>query len=239
MRFRSSWTLTFSLLAIALIFSRLGFWQLERGKEKQLLFDRFNNAPLMEVGQALKQESGFFRVEAYGRFDEKRHVLLDNKLFNGRAGVHVLTPFYLVDGRTVLINRGWLPLAADRRSLPPVPTDPEMLTVSGLLRKPSAQGPRLGDADVLVAEKWPQLVTYFELDSIATALGTPLEPWLIHLDAEQSAGFKDREWKAAVMGPEIHRAYALQWFSLMLATLIIWLALGLRKHRATVRHKNT
>ncbi len=229
MQFRPSWRLSLSLFAIGFVFARLGLWQIERGKEKQLLFEQFNNAPRMTVEQALKRADRFSRVEAFGQYDKQHHILLDNKIYGGRAGVHVLTPFYLGNGTTLLINRGWLPLAPDRRSLPQIPTDDSRRTITGLLKKPSTDGPRLGDPDVLVAEKWPQLVTYFDLDSISTALGVNIEPWLLLLEAEDSTGFEGREWKAAVMGPEVHRAYALQWLSLMVTTLIIWLTLGVRR----------
>jgi cytochrome oxidase assembly protein ShyY1 len=31
------------------------------------------------------------------------------------------------------------------------------------------------------------------------------------------------------MGPEVHAAYAFQWFALALATMIIWLTMGVRR----------
>jgi len=208
MHFRTSIKLTLLLLALALLFARLGWWQLERKTEKQLLFEQFG---------------------AYGHYDPSRHVLLDNKIFNGRAGVHVLTPFTLDNGAGILVNRGWLPLPPDRRSLPAVKTDDSLRTINGILNKPSTGGPRIGEPDVLVVDRWPQLVTYLDLDSVSVALNTPLEPWLLQLEPEDESGFAGRQWQAAVMGPEVHGAYALQWFSLAAAALIIWITLGIRK----------
>ena len=89
--------------------------------------------------------------------------------------------------------------------------------------------PRIGEPDVLEKEHWPQLVTYLDLDSVSVALGTPIEPWLVQLDQSDASGFEGRQWQAAVMGPEVHGAYALQWFSLAAAALIIWITLGVRK----------
>lgn len=217
------------LFAAALLFARLGMWQLDREQEKLNLFEQFENAAMMTIEQALNQEEGVFRVQAHGHFDPQRHILLDNKILQGRAGVHALTPFVLSNGRTVLVNRGWLFLSPDRRNLPVVQTDASERVISGILKKPSNDGPRLGDADLLLADQWPQLVTYLDIDSVGAALNTKLEPWLLQLDMADSAGFEGREWKAAVMEPEVHRAYALQWFSLALASLIIWLALGQRR----------
>jgi len=229
MYFRTSIKLTLVLLALALLFARLGWWQLERKTEKQLLFEQFGNGPLLSIEQALERGEKFARVEAYGRYDPSHHVLLDNKILNGRAGVHVLTPFTLGNGTGILVNRGWLPLPPDRRSLPEVDTDDSMKTISGILNKPSTGGPRIGEPDVLVMDRWPQLITYLDLDSVSAAMDKSLEPWLLQLEPEDESGFEGRQWQAAVMGPEVHGAYALQWFSLAAAAFIIWITLGVRK----------
>lgn len=232
MFFKPSFKLTLALLVLALMFARMGLWQVERKSEKQLLVRQFREAPLLSIEDALAQNTLFARIEASGRYDSDRHVLLDNRILDGRAGVHVLTPFSLVDGRVILVNRGWLPLPPDRRSLPHVATDGALKTISGILNKPSVGGPRVGGADVLVGDHWPQLVTYLEIEAVGTALGVSLEPWLLQLDPGDASGFEGRKWKAAVMGPEVHGAYAVQWFALSLATLIIWITLGVRRAKS-------
>ena len=229
MQFKPSPGLSVSLFAITVACLWLGNWQLERKEEKLVLFDQFENAPLLSIEVALKQDQHFSRVEAYGHFDDTRHVLLDNKIQNGRTGVHVLTPFFLNNGATILVNRGWLPLPPDRRTLPPVPTVKSVRTINGILKKPGTDGPRLGQPDELVTDKWPQLITYLDLETVSDALDTPLHPWLVQLDPAEPGGFEGRQWKAAVMGPEVHGAYAFQWFALALATIIIWLTMGVRR----------
>jgi surfeit locus 1 family protein len=238
MQFKPSPGLSVSLFAIAVACLWLGNWQLERKEEKQTLFDQFENAPLLGIEEALKQDRRFSRVQAYGHFDDTRHVLLDNKILNGRAGVHVLTLFILYNGGAILVNRGWLPLPPDRRHLPPVPTMRSARTINGILKKPSTDGPRLGKPDELVTDEWPQLVTYLDLETVSDALGTPLHPWLLQLDPAEPGGFEGRQWKAAVMGPEVHAAYAFQWFALALATIIIWLTMGVRRAQQQQRSKD-
>lgn len=229
MRFRPSFTLSLILIMLASLFLWLGMWQLDRKAEKELLFERFATAPTLGLEQALADEQEFARVEAFGRYDTTRHLLVDNRIWNGRAGVHVLTPFQLTDGRWLLVNRGWLPLPPDRSSLPDVPTEPAARTIHGRLTAPLAAGPRLGDPDVLVSDRWPQLLTYFDLDSASTALGNALQPWIVQLGADDPSGFGDRQWSPAVMEPAVHGAYALQWMALSGAALIIWSLLGLRR----------
>lgn len=229
MHFRPSIKLTLILVLLAALFLRLGLWQWDRKAEKEALFERFRNAPEMSVEQALAAAESFARVEAFGRYDTERHLLLDNRIWKGRAGVHVLTPFTLSDGRTLLVNRGWLDLAADRRSLPDFATGGEARTLRGRLVRPSTDGPRLGGADVLEPDRWPQLVTYLDLEAAAGVLGAPLLPWIVQLDAGDASGFGDRQWQPAVMAPEVHGAYAIQWLGLLTATMVIWILLGFRR----------
>jgi len=231
MRFRPSVGLSLLLLALALLFLRLGLWQLDRKAGKEALFERFANAPSLEIGQALDRSEEFARVDARGHYDAVRSVLLDNRIWNGRAGVHVLTPFVLTDGRVLMVNRGWLPLAPDRASLPAVATDSAPRQISGRLVRPPTGGVRLGQPDPLAPAEWPQLVTYLELDAVSRALGTPVEPWILQLDAADPSGFDGRDWQPAVMGPETHGAYAVQWFGLCAASVVIWLVLGVRRGR--------
>lgn len=228
MKFRPTLLLTVVLMVLALVFARLGYWQLERKAEKAELFDRFENAPAMSITEAVAEGQRFARVEGFGRFDGERHVLLDNRMFRGRPGVNVLTPFTIEGGPVVLVNRGWLPLPPDRKTLPDIPTDDSLRTIRGRLNLLRTQGPRLGEADVLVEDAWPQLVTYLDPEPLSEALGRPLPPWLVQLDATEPGGFEGRQWRAAVMEPATHGGYAVQWFALSLAAVIIWITLGVR-----------
>ena len=232
MKFRPSPSLTLLLLLLALIFGRLGFWQYGRMEQKQVLFDEFSNAPELSVNSALEADQPFARVRATGRYDPERHVLLDNKIYLGRAGVHVLTPFILEDGSVLLANRGWLPMPADRRSLPEIPTDGRNRSLSGHLRKPVTDGVRIGEPDSFAGGQWPRLVTYLDLDEVEKALGTKISPKMLLLDAADPSGFEDREWKAAEMTAAVHGAYAVQWFGLALAAIVIWLVLGVKRGAA-------
>jgi cytochrome oxidase assembly protein ShyY1 len=229
MRFRPSIQLSLILITLAAVFLRLAIWQLDRKAEKTGLFERFAAAPSMVIEEALSGGQNMARVNAFGHYDPVRHVLLDNKIWEGRAGVQVLTPFQLADGRWLLVNRGWLPLPPDRIALPEVPTASAARTIHGRLMAPHADGLRLGPADSLASDRWPQLVTYFDADRIADALGVPLQPWVLWLDADDDSGFQDRQWSPAVMTPEVHGAYAVQWLALCATALIIWVALGLRR----------
>ena len=231
MQFRPSFSLSLILITLAAVFLRLGLWQLDRKAEKSALFARFDQAPALGVEEALGRKEEFARVEAFGAYDPDRHLLLDNRIWNGRAGVHALTPFRLADGRLILVNRGWLPLPPDRSSLPDVPTGPADRTIHGRLARVVSEGLRLGGADILRTDQWPQLITYLDLDDISASLGEPVQPWIVQLDADDPSGYGDRQWSPAVMEPSVHGAYAFQWMALAAAAIIIWIIMGVRRAR--------
>src|SRR6185312_11348887 len=78
--------------------------------------------------RSLAEVRRFQRVSVAGRYDAMYQFLLDNRINEGRAGYEVLTPLDLDDGRTVLVNRGWVPFSGYREKLPDVSLSPEPRT---------------------------------------------------------------------------------------------------------------
>ena len=236
MAFRPSAAATVSSLLMLVSFAGLGKWQLERAAEKQERIERFSGAPEMQGLPEPDSASEFTQLEIRGRFNSHKHILADNQVLAGRVGVHVYSPFELPGGELILVNRGWLPLRADRRELPLVePVEPassqEMITISGRLGPMPEPGRQLGEPGEINPEQWPQLLTYPDIDLIAAALNRPLYPWVLFLDEFSPGGFDGRHWKPVYMSPSKHRAYAFQWFALAITALFGWLLLAFRRGR--------
>ena len=194
--------------------------------QKQELITEFDQAPDLEWSQALSENPPFARVRVRGHYDTTWHLLLDNKILDGRTGVHVLSLFRPDQGQAVLVNRGWLPLPPDRSTLPEVSTPSGSLWISGILGTPVQGGIRLGEPQPLHVLEGSILTTYLDLDLVNQALDGILLPRLLQLSASDPTGFDGRNWQPAVILPSQHGAYAVQWFALALAMCIIWLALG-------------
>jgi len=214
------------LLLLAILFASLGAWQTRRAAEKTALEAEHEQAPRLALDTALANDQRFARIEVNGRYGPQQHILLDNQLWQGRNGVHVFTPFTTGDGISILVNRGWLPLQADRKILPEIPTPTHEITISGRLNIIPVPGRMVGEADKLETDRWPQLVTYMNHTDIARVLALPLETRIIQLSLEAEHGFEDRDWKPVFLSPERHRAYAFQWYALMTASIILWLLTG-------------
>ena len=227
--FRPSIAGTVGMLLAVTLFANLGLWQAKRAAEKAALEQQHRTAPNVALEMALSAGERFARVDVSGHYDPARHILLDNQIWNGRAGVHVLTPFYTLDGTAILVNRGWLPLAADRQTMPDVQTPQHETVVRGILNTMPVPGRMLGQPDKMKRGQWPQLVTYLDLNNIAESLDTPLENWVIQLSDTEQSGFEDRQWKPVFLSSDRHKAYAFQWFAMTAVSIVLWLFLGFRK----------
>ena len=222
-----------TLLVLPLLLT-LGFWQLDRARQKTELLAAFverSQQPPASLAEAnpIDPASRYRRVVATGRYDSEHQLLLDNQLRNGQPGYHVLTPLRLAQGSAILVNRGWLPLGGSRRELPDVAVTAEPIAVVGWLAQPTNPGLRLGDA-AGGDPRWPRVVPYVDYDRLAALLGYPLWPTVILLEPEASAGYW-RDWQPRFggYGPERHQGYAVQWFALALALVILYLAASTRR----------
>lgn len=72
----------------------LGFWQLSRGHEKQLLVDSYAERraadPISSAQLNDTTDPAFRRVRLRGQFDAEHSVFLDNRMSDGKAGVELL-----------------------------------------------------------------------------------------------------------------------------------------------------
>lgn len=183
----------------------LGQWQSGRAAEKE--------------AAAAQQK----RVTLRGEFLERYTVLLDNKLNRGRPGYHVVQPLRLADGRHVLVNRGWIAAPAHREQLPHIRTPSGTHDVGGRVLEhfPLAYAPSGARPTGRV---WQNV----EVPTFAAWSGLKLEPWVI----EQHSPFPDglaRNWPPPDAGADVHRSYALQWYTLAVLSVAIFAALSFRR----------
>jgi surfeit locus 1 family protein len=217
------------LLPLAALFIWLGQWQLDRKQQKEQMMGLYESAPELEYAQADKLNQPYARIQLTGRYDPNWQLLLDNKVLNGRAGVHVLTLFRPAYGKPILVNRGWLPLGPDRSIFPEIPTPTGDIHISGMLINPAEDGVRIGEPEKLHGVSERRLVTYLAMSEVSTAFNGNVSQHLVQLDATDESGFAGRDWQPTVMLPAQHGAYAVQWFSLAVAILIIWFTLSWKR----------
>ena len=212
----------------------LGIWQLERAAWKQGLVDahatsvRLAPVSLKWLLDTEQQLTDYRPVAVSGHYDLGHQLLLDNRTYRGHAGYQVLTPLRLKDQTAVLINRGWVPLGQSRAVLPELPGPAGKVLLDGLVKLPPDRLFRLGSAEE-VHQGWPQVVQQLELAQLEQRLGYRLLPMVVLLDTADEHGFV-RDWKPAYdVPPDKHRAYAMQWFTLALVLLLIYLGVNSKR----------
>ena len=228
------WPTVATLLLLPLL-TGLGIWQLERASWKQELVDMHEGqGRLSPIGLEAASEGGDFqyrRVFARGQYDMEHQLLLDNRTFNGHAGYHVLTPLKLADSdKVVLVNRGWVPVGSSRAVLPEIPGTYGEVLVDASIKLPPKKFFRLGEMDE-PNMTWPKVVQQLQLDSLGQLLGVTLEPLILLLDKQDEFGFILDLKPVYGATPDKHKAYAVQWFTLAVVLLMIYVGVNSKRIR--------
>jgi cytochrome oxidase assembly protein ShyY1 len=232
--------LTLIALVIIPTMVELGFWQLhrhERRVEQNGLISRNLKAtpvPMTEVtspGHTVPRADYWRRVTATGVYDTAREVVVRRRTSaDDRIGFHVLTPLNLADGRVILVNRGWVPAAADQKSFPAVPAAPKgTVTVTGRLKADettSASG--IKDLSGLP----PRQVMLINSAQQAKSLGkTVLGGYLEQTAPEPAGGTPELIPEPDHQSIGAHMAYAVQWWLFTAAVPVGWVVLVRREKR--------
>lgn len=241
-RFSPGWLPTLIVLMLLPTLVSLGFWQLSRGAEKREILSHYAERraaePVSPTQILYADEPAWRRLRMQGRFDPEHSVLLDNAIRDGKAGVELLQPFLdHASGLWLLVNRGWLPWP-DRRALPAFDTPDQRLELTAWVYETPGKAFRLrADAPT---HAWPKLVNSVEPEALWLELGREGYPHALRLEPGPAANRVD--WPVVAMGPEKHVAYAVQWFALALALLVLYGYLGWhqgKQRQAVIQHRSS
>jgi len=217
------WRTTLFVALLLPLLVGLGCWQLDREVEKRELLTRFEArraADPLPVDSALATRApaalAYLPVRLRGRYLADRYLLLDNRVQGGRFGYEVVSLFAREDGGYALVNRGWVPGDPARRSLPEPAAPAGVVELTGQLYVPPDPPYLLGEQSSAV-DDWPRVVQALEMaplgEALAAALGAPVFPWSIRLDAG-APGALSVDWPVVNVSPAKHRGYAVQWFTM-------------------------
>jgi surfeit locus 1 family protein len=236
LEFRFRWMPTLLFALPIPLFIGLGMWQLDRADQKREqareLSERMQ-MPALELGARVSdpQDLRYRRLRAHGAFEAGGQLLIENRRQGNRNGFHVITPLRIAGSdMRVLVNRGWIPAAADGSATPaPVPDGP--VTVTGESHIPSPPALVLhGGPDA--AKQWGTRWPYLTVDLYAAVAGHPVLPVVILQDPDTPGGFL-RSWPREMPKEGMHIGYAIQWFAFAVIALVLWLRLSLVRRPET------
>lgn len=214
----------------------LGRWQLLRADEKIQIIEAAERAaeqaPIalasVDAQELMRAATEYRRIRVSGTWLGDQQFLWDNRAHASQAGIEVVTPLQLSDGRVLLVNRGWQVLRGLRSDLPDVSIDTGTVeAMQGSLSRPS-RGFAGGDS-FDVAAPWPRYLQYFDYAAIAEALQAEVLPVVLQVDHSRPGPWLVSNWQAAASGPDKHYAYAVQWFSMAAALTVIFVVVNRRR----------
>jgi surfeit locus 1 family protein len=224
-RWSATWAMTLLTLVAVLLFVDLGRWQWHRAQQTRAFAQDFGagGESLADLGaRATSALPRYAQVRLQGHYDGEHQFVLDNMSHNGQPGYEVLTPLRLNDGRTVVVNRGWVPLTASRRQLPDVQLDSTLPQAPiGRLDDLPVAGIALGHVAPAHGTPWPMLTSFPTMDDLSSALGEPLQSRQLLLNPDQPLGFV-RDWHPTGLGPERHLSYAIQWWAFGALAVVLY-----------------
>ncbi len=240
--FRGRW-IAFHLLVVVAVVGMVnaGFWQLRRLDQRQsfnaVIEARYDAdaVPLDELlppgGDDDLEEIEWRQATASGTYLPEEQLRVVNRSQGGRAGDNVVVPLALDDGRILLVNRGFVPLAE-----PPVETVDGRATVTGHLR--TSEERRLGQ---LADPSDGELTEVQRIDVERLAPQLPGEPVPMYLDLIASTPAQDGAFPEPVARPDLsegnHLSYAVQWFIFSIAVAAGWFLAVRRSQRARERSR--
>jgi surfeit locus 1 family protein len=217
--------------SLILLMLNLGFWQLNRLQDKKdfnSILRAHTSTPIQTLDKAVpikwnKASNEWVRVSITGSYDSSKAVTIINRSQDGSAGYNSAVPFTSSNNRTILVNRGFVPLVM---STPAAPTG--RIEIVGYLRASQSRS-ALGPIDSTDASNTE--FQRFDVPLISTHVGRNLEPMFLQLIQESPAPAS--QWPAKVPLPPLdegtHLSYAFQWFFFCLVALAAWVVVVRRK----------
>lgn len=220
---------TILMLLAVTVLSGLGTWQVKRlvwktGIVKELEKARETNPQDNSLNiQKLKNHHRtgrrYIRGHITGQYLHSAEIAVQPRTYQGISGYHIITPFVLVDGGTILVNRGWVSESKVEQSERPDSLTKGVVKVFGMARE-AEKGNRFIPDNNPAADKWyrldiKQISKYYKLENVA--------PYVFYAERLSSGTVRypipqDTTW----MPNNNHLGYAIFWFSMIPALVVIY-----------------
>ncbi|HEX3520622.1 MAG TPA: SURF1 family protein [Stellaceae bacterium] len=218
------WPTVFSL-PMLLICLALGAWQVERLFWKQDLIAQRQAAvaaapAAVPKGLAEARDMEFHHVSDQGVFLNDKEIFLGATSEGGGQGYQILTPLLEPRGRAVFVNRGYIPAELRDPARRAAGQIAGTVRVQGLLRLPPA-----GRPNWFLPDNRPDLNYWFWVDLPAMSAADKLDrvaPFYIDADATPNPGGWPKGGVTRLALPNNHLQYAITWFSLAVALIVIY-----------------
>ena len=213
------WATLFTVLGV-MVLCALGTWQLQRLAWKAELLEKLDkayDAPITDPNVAGLDPDQFFVVSIEGRFLFDAALLMGHVVVDGQAGQNMIVPLETDQG-VLLVDMGFNPQEDMLEEHKLKPYRNKVLRFTGLLYKPEWNAftpPNIPQDDI-----WYRA----DIEQIADAKSlAPVLPFMMRGQSVSPAfGDIDLPKNERLQPNNNHAQYALFWFSLALALIVIY-----------------
>ncbi len=205
-----------------LVLCALGTWQLQRLEWKQDLLAALERELQVQANQveidvaALPADLIFKRGYVEGRFLQDQLIYVGPRALDGKHGYHVVTPLETRDKKTILVNRGWIPLGLKAHI---EEFGEEKVRVSGMMRPPPK-------GNFMTPDNIPKQDIWYTIDVVQfqnTKNLTLDTPYILYAELEVVKNTDYPKYVAAeVQLNNNHMQYAFFWFAMALGLLSVY-----------------
>ncbi|MFY8273829.1 SURF1 family protein [Pseudoalteromonas sp. SSDWG2] len=227
------------ILAVTVCTS-LGFWQLERADQKQQrqqMLDAWSERGVLSFADAMRfvqqGDATGLQVRLSGEV-HPQYWLLDNQVYEGKVGYDVIA-LILPQGSShwLVTNLGFVRAPTLRTELPNV-TLPSTITLPQALIKQGELGSITLDNDIidpLAASGWPKRIQQIDITAMVEQTRKPIHAFMAYAQKPNDVVAAIPHYQPVTMTAQKHHAYALQWFLIAFAAVVIALSAYWRARR--------
>lgn len=225
---------TLATLVLLPVMISLGMWQADKAALKQAKLEQFEqrekDAPISISAAPIDIETlRYRRVVVRGFYEPEFQILLDNQIYKGQAGYHVITPLHIAGSdMRILVNRGWVPVGDDRSVLPVIESIQSEVEVTGYIQDFSGKYLELSSSDTVQAG-WQKVWQNLDITRYKKLAKFSIQPAILLMDPSSSSGGYVREWPKPDFRIDVNRGYAIQWYLMSIALLVIYLVTNFKK----------
>ena len=211
--------LIFAIIFVPITIS-LGLWQIERANEKKVIISNYDKL-LVSTPIALQKEQSLENwqpIETVGAYQDLV-IYEDNAINSGKAGFKVYHLFQNGDGTFIFVHRGFIERNLIKNNLPRIDTPVGKKNIKGttLFKQNNTFVKNIEESDIRIIQEFNTSVL---IERFPILKDRYLHPFLFNLDVRDADKFQPIE-KPVNMTATKHIGYAIQWFGLCAALIIL------------------
>ena len=209
--------LIFAIIFAPLTFS-LGIWQVNRANEKIEILENYDKLLFSDPLVLDSDHKNWQPIKTSGKFEDLI-IYEDNAILDGKAGYKIYHLFQNLDNSYIFVHRGFIERNRIKNNLPEVEVPEGVKNLEGKVLR------RANNSFVQnIQESDPRIIQEFDLNYLkerySSLKNKDIYVYLFNLQEEDEMKFSSID-KPVNMSSSKHIGYAIQWFGLCLALIIL------------------